>query len=308
MNDDPKSPTPRARLARRGRAGARRARTGPAPCLASFHPAWDRERADRHYPRESRFAVRRRRQRDPRPRLLVVDLHPRARASEDQCGACRAGEPVRACDVRGLHPPAGRRSRSSRCQASARRSQQSVLLRRWIDLGRGRAQDRLSILDQLRRAAAAHAGRLRRRLSRRHAGRHVARARLPDVQSVPRSDVQGRGAPLPRDLRRATMRRRSARPARCRPSKRCSRTGDIRSPRSSSSPCCKGPAACGCAVRASSSVSSRRRGKRASLSSSTRWRQASGGRGRCSPWSRRTWSPIWSACRRGLPPATCRSP
>ena len=197
MNDDPKSRAPSpASLAKQVLARDRR---------HVWHPYTQHggeTRADRAHGRQGRLSVRRRRQRDPRSRLLLVDLHAWAFASEAQCRARRAGGQIRACDVRRLYPPTRRRSCRSGSQCAARRPLTRVLLRRRVDLGRGRAEDRLSILDQCRRGRAPVAGRLRRRLSRRHARRHVARPRLAIVQRVPRSDVQRRGAPLPRNLRR----------------------------------------------------------------------------------------------------------
>ena len=76
-----------------------------------------------------------------------------------------------------------------------------LLLRRRLDLGRGRAQDRLSILGQSRRGTKTRLHLLRRRLSRRYARRHVARAWLRLLQSVPQSDVPGGGAALPLHVR-----------------------------------------------------------------------------------------------------------
>ncbi len=134
---------------------ARHPRARPAACLASLHPARHRRRAHRHCcaPRGPRCST---------PRASeILDLisswwtcthghsHPEA-----QRGAGATGGAVRACDVRGLHASAGRRPCRAPGAASARRSHPRVLLRRRLDLGRSRAQDRLSILGQSRRAAA----------------------------------------------------------------------------------------------------------------------------------------------------------
>ena len=61
--------------------------------------------------RQGRLAVRRRGPRDPRPHLVVVDLHPRPLAPQDSTRRSPSKRAVRACDVRGLHPSASGRSR-----------------------------------------------------------------------------------------------------------------------------------------------------------------------------------------------------
>ena len=122
-----------------------------------------------------------------------VNIHGHSHpATERRAG--RAGAAARARDVCRLHASAGRRARRAPAGRAAARTDARVLLGQRIDGRRSRAEARLPVLGQSRRAVAAIVRRAAPRVSRRHGRRDVGERGF-DLHAAVRVDaVHGRTA------------------------------------------------------------------------------------------------------------------